>query len=495
MFYWENINPPWLIITSLIAVLGALFTPSWTAVFRRKAVLPTVRSRWPWQSIPRALEADPDRFFAETTRKHGPAFAVHANGRKMIYVTNATLIAAIYKNSKSFVMSPLQGLWAKNCFGFPNRMLSSPVLGDIMASMHRDLSPKVVSSLLQSLASEGCSIIDARVLPPAGKHQGLLPFILDLAFDASTRSVFGPGMAALSPAFREAFWAFDTNLPRVAFGCPPQKVPGFEKHREYLVTEIISTLKDEKHHEGSELASSCISLGVNGGWSDSDIARILLGILWPLLANAPNAIFWLFALQLQHPDGLKPLVDEIDRAWELWRKKNPGANNYVDFAKDLPELPLLKSAIDETLRYASSSYSMRQVHEEGGTAIGSYFLQPGEQVVCVTRSVHLDENIYDDPLRYDPNRFLTHTGSPTVPSHAHMPFGGGISICEGRHYAVGKIRILTVLILLEFVIELDGRSPSTVKFAPDNRGFGMIRPDGDLNVKIRRRSRPAESQK
>ncbi|KDQ16480.1 hypothetical protein BOTBODRAFT_250135 [Botryobasidium botryosum FD-172 SS1] len=86
-----------------------------------------------------------------------------------------------------------------------------------------------------------------------------------------------------------------------------------------------------------------------------------------------------------------------------------------------------------------------------------------------------------------------------------LPFGfgdGNPGKCAGRAYAHGVFTIITALILTRFHIELEpeaehehgprtppiaGRSlgqDGLVKFSPCNRGLGIIRPKGDLKVRI-----------
>jgi len=86
-----------------------------------------------------------------------------------------------------------------------------------------------------------------------------------------------------------------------------------------------------------------------------------------------------------------------------------------------------------------------------------------------------------------------------------LPFGfgdGNPGKCAGRSYAQGIFTIIATLILTRFHIEIEpesGHEPSIpspsiaghllgknglVKFSPCDRGLGVIRPKGDLKVRI-----------
>jgi cholesterol 7alpha-monooxygenase len=70
---------------------------------------------------------------------------------------------------------------------------------------------------------------------------------------------------------------------------------------------------------------------------------------------------------------------------------------------------------------------MRRVVEEF-TILGDMLLLKGQQVICVTRSVHIDPEIFEEPLEYKPERFLNATNNLSTLSENLLPFGGGVSM-------------------------------------------------------------------
>ena len=153
------------------------------------------------------------------------------------------------------------------------------------------------------------------------------------------------------------------------------------------------------------------------------------------MANAPNAAYWIIALNLQREDGLQPLADEIDQAVTLWKQQNPGQQieDHLNEFVSVAELPLLASTIQETLRYATSVMSIRRVTEP--VEFGGYRFDKDDEIVCMTRSVHFDEEIHENPSEYDPERYMKQKrfskNGKVVANHS-MPWGGGASMCVGR---------------------------------------------------------------
>ena len=156
-------------------------------------------------------------------------------------------------------------------------------------------------------------------------------------------------------------------------------------------------------------------------------------------ANAIWAAYWLIAELLQRPEDLAALVAELDGVREKWQAAHPSTPLGPAFFDDVivsspKDVPLLSSAIQEALRYSSSTSSMRLV--TAPVKLGGYDLRPGEKVVCVTRQTHLDDEIHPHADELDIRRYLepprpAKDGKP-IPNHS-MAFGGGVSMCEGRY--------------------------------------------------------------
>ena len=161
--------------------------------------------------------------------------------------------------------------------------------------------------------------------------------------------------------------------------------------------------------------------------------------LWALEANAIWADYWVIVLVLQTTGSLKPLYAEVDTVRSEWEKSHPetplDGSTWPQFIKDSSDkLPLITSSIQEALRFCTSTFSIRTVSEP--TEFGGYQFQAGDQLICATRNVHLDEEIHGDATSFIMDRYVDSQrkfskDGKSVPNHS-MPFGGGVSMCEGR---------------------------------------------------------------
>ena len=167
------------------------------------------------------------------------------------------------------------------------------------------------------------------------------------------------------------------------------------------------------------------------------------------------------------------------------------------------EFPLLTSTIQETLRYTTYILPIRRVTEP--VEFGGYRFDAGDEVLCLTRSVHFDEEIHVNASVYDPGRYMKQKrfskNGETVANHS-MPRGGGVSMCEGRsvfvhfhvtqvqfsrHFATRELKAFMVLMLMQYTIEIDTNSSERPSFKWERIGAGIMHPRGDVRVILRAR--------
>jgi retinoid hydroxylase len=102
--------------------------------------------------------------------------------------------------------------------------------------------------------------------------------------------------------------------------------------------------------------------------------------------------------------------------------------------------------------------SMRVIPPIGGSfrvmiedaEFGGFRIPKGWRVAIGPRSVHFDPELYPEPERFDPERWL----QGERPPFTYIPFGGGPRTCLGMHFAMLQMQIVLALLLREFAWEL-----------------------------------------
>jgi cytochrome P450 len=100
---------------------------------------------------------------------------------------------------------------------------------------------------------------------------------------------------------------------------------------------------------------------------------------------------------------------------------------------------LIDSAVEEMLRWWTPVLQVRRIVRRG-TTVGGVPLLAGERVVLWLASANHDDEVFPDPGRFLPERFL-HAARP------HLCFGFGYRACLGARLARVHLRALLVALL------------------------------------------------
>lgn len=303
---------------------------------------------------------------------------------------------------------------------------------------HRLLSPTAIGALVSSYRSHAIRILSQFTPPKPSEPTSLIKLLHPQMYDSAILAFMGDSYP--THASYPLFLKFDDAFPLLAAGFMPNFVtaPG-RKVREQLadVTERWIEERWNANNGGmdetsSELVKWLILESRQEGYSTRDTALLVNSDVWALQANSTWACFWVVALMLQQPEGLAPLYQELDDAVKTFRKSDtepPSPKSISNFLASA-SLPLLASVISETLRYTTSSSSIRRVVETDGATLAGYTFEKDDELVCVTRTLHHSAEMYDDPMTFKPTRFVGEAKDKT--GKFWNPFGGGVSMCEGR---------------------------------------------------------------
>src|ERR1035441_4445518 len=72
--------------------------------------------------------------------------------------------------------------------------------------------------------------------------------------------------------------------------------------------------------------------------------------------------------------------------------------------------------------------------------IGDYRVPAGATVLVSQWVMHRDPRFYDDPERFDPDRWLEDRAKG-IPKFAYFPFGGGPRTCIGLSFATMELSL------------------------------------------------------
>ncbi|KAG9044863.1 hypothetical protein FS837_007387 [Tulasnella sp. UAMH 9824] len=463
---------------------------------------PVVPYTIPWLGSAIALGNDSDGFFRDAREKYGDVFTVQAAGMRSTYA-----IAAIYRNSKSFVFLPTRLEYGIKIFDMPRSIVydNNYMKDNIFPMHHRILAPSNVAPLVDGLilhAVDGIKELSSKITGDQWSTT-LEEFAHKPIYKAISGSMFGHRFPVEKSY--EPFMVFDDKFPLFAAGVPAL----FNKKGIRARTELIDMFEEFFGTSGwEEGAAELITAMVDGArnesqpsWTDRELAAAINSDFWAANGTMSWAFFWSINLMLHEPQSLAPLYEEVNAARDAWLKAHPSADLSGDNLAELCEflnnasLPLITSVVSESLRVSSSSFSVRTVVEDGVTINGypQFEFQKGDVLICQLRSVHLDQEIYGpDAATFKPDRFLD-SGNVTEGGSRRpfLPFGGGVSQCEGRHFASKGCKFVLALFLLNFDIKLDPahKAPSSGSALLDMSrvGTGVSHPTKPTHILVSKR--------
>ena len=154
----------------------------------------------------------------------------------------------------------------------------------------------------------------------------------------------------------------------------------------------------------------------------------------------------------------------------------PDGNVQYDQLKDLK---FTQAVIDETMRlYPPAPMLNRQCHED--VVISGREIKAGDNFLLCNYVMHRTERLWDNPLAFDPDRFLR---DPSLKAKGapYMPFGAGPRICVGAAFATME----AVMSLARLVRDYDIEVPR--ECYPKPMMTVTLRPEGGVPARMVRR--------
>ncbi|WP_406088031.1 cytochrome P450 [Kitasatospora purpeofusca] len=194
--------------------------------------------------------------------------------------------------------------------------------------------------------------------------------------------------------------------------------------------------------------------------------QVLIFLLAGHETTATSLAFALFLLA-KHPEQRRRAREEADAVLA----------GRAPVAADLEALPYLTQVMKEAMRLypAASQMGRRSVAE---SVIDGYVVPAGAQVILAPWVTHRHPDHWEQPDRFDPDRFLPEREKERH-RYAWYPFGGGPRACIGQHFSMLESVLALGALLRDFEFEavdrgvrlgqgitLQVRSPMRVRLTP-----------------------------
>ena len=125
-------------------------------------------------------------------------------------------------------------------------------------------------------------------------------------------------------------------------------------------------------------------------------------------------------------------------------------------AEALPKLVYTRAVVQETLRLYPPAFTLAR-QARGADTAGGIAIPAGAVVLIAPWVLHRHRRLWNQPERFDPERFLP--GAPPPERCAYLPFGMGPRVCIGAQFALTEATLVLAAMIRGFHIERTGTEP------------------------------------
>jgi cytochrome P450 len=219
-----------------------------------------------------------------------------------------------------------------------------------------------------------------------------------------------------------------------------------QRHDEAFFTEMVDRARIDMVSGKKSQSWARTWLESKEQWGIEDrMAIYMLGAVFTASATSTSSAMMSFLLAMvRHPEWFTKLQAEIDLV--------VGPNRLPNY-DDMPDLPLVRACVKETLRYypvTGGGFPHKLTQDD---VYDGYFLEAGTIVHPVQWAIHRDPELYPDPDAYNPARWL----DPAFPTYKEpltvypnlrgfTAFGHGRRICQGINIAENSANLQVALL-------------------------------------------------
>lgn len=256
---------------------------------------------------------------------------------------------------------------------------------------------------------------------------------------------FNPGEPETDDLMKEYF-TFMKGAISVPINLPGTSYSKALKSRVKILDFVKKTMDERKRHPDVHYDDLLSNVMDDGRLSTEQILDLILNILFA--GHETSAVGLTLALHFlaKSPWAVDTLRSEHLGIVRTRQQQSPERKtlNWDDYKS----MDFTQNVINETLRLGNvvrfvHRKAIRDVHFKG------YDIPAGWKVLPVFAAVHLDPDLYDEPVEFNPHRW-----KKLEPNTYFTPFGGGPRLCAGLELAKLEIAVFLHHLVLNFGWEL-----------------------------------------
>lgn len=403
----------------------------------------------------RAMASDAPGFLLETARRVGPFFRLGAGPLTLPVVAEPELLQHVFqKNSKAYgrgaaydIYRPLLGN------GLP---VSDPPVWlyrrrTMQPAFQRGKGPDWVVTIRDATRPH----LDALA---AGQALEARPFFMNVTRDIIMAALFSSASVETA-GLQETFTSVDAFVG--SFGMSPVRLPLWvptPTNRRFMaairrIDELLLGLIERRRADPSPPADLLTTLirakdpETGTSLTDVELRDEVVNLFIAGHETTASLLAWCVVALTRWPEARARAQAEVD---DVLQGVEPTAER-------VERLDWLHATVREVLRYFPPAWlQAREVFE--ADTLRDVTLAPKDRVLLVPYVTHHRADLWDEPERFDPSRFLSERSIDAATwKYRYLPFGAGPHVCIGNHFAV--LEAVTVLAMLFQKGHLEAKAP------------------------------------
>lgn len=418
------------------------------------------------------LEALPPAVFTE------PLVFSKVAGRVSIYISDPTLIhEALVKNADVLgkgdqvrrALGPALGSGLLTADGAHWKWQRQSVASAFRPSSLTALQPAMLDAARQTRD---------RLLGQQGETVDVGHEMMKTTFDIIVETMMSGGHGidververSITDYLRPSGWTFALGVVGAPDWTP---YPGRQRAMravEFLRSSLMSVLEERRRNpsDRQDLVSMLISASdpeTGRMMTDVEIIDNLMTFITAGHETTALGLAWTFDLLARNPEceaRLLAEIEEVTQGGEV-RPEHIGKLNYT------------RQVFSEAMRlYPPAPIITRTALKD--FKLGDYLVPEGTVMFVPIYAVHHHAAIWNEPEKFDPDRFLTDV-TKARHRYAYMPFGAGPRVCIGNAFAVMEAVAVLAVILQKMRLRTDGITPEPLMKV-------TLRPKTSLKMKV-----------
>jgi cytochrome P450 len=212
------------------------------------------------------------------------------------------------------------------------------------------------------------------------------------------------------------------------------------------INRLVAARREAPEGAAADLLSRLTTArgeGGDGALTDREIRDEVITIFIAGHETTAQALNWTWYLLSQHPAVEARLHAELDAALG---GRTPGQD-------DLPKLAYTRRVIEESMRiYPTAPQLMNRVALADDEICG-FKVKKGTSIIIGPWLLHHHRRLWDEPNRFDPDRFLPERSAGRH-RFAYLPFGGGPRVCIGQMLAMNEAVLILAALAQRYQLRL-----------------------------------------